>query len=186
MGTFNFTVKLTDNVGANLTKPLAITVVSPSLSITTAALPDGTVGAAYLQTLAASGGTPPYNWSITWGALPDGLNLSAAGVVSGTPTNAGTFSCIIRVADSTVAVAQQIYTIEIAHSAPALTVVQSTGGAFQLRVAGDTGANYEIDASTNLMDWISVFTTNAAATPFTWNDTPAGQPATFYRVLLQP
>jgi hypothetical protein len=186
LGTFNFTARLTDNLGTNVTKPLAITIVSPILAITTATLPDSTVGATYLQMLAASAGNPPYTWSITWGALPDGLNLTGAGVVSGTPTNAGTFSCIIRVADSTVAVAQQLFTIEIAHSAPSLSVVSHAGGTFQLQVAGDTGADYEIDSTTNLIDWTAVFTTNAAATPFNWSDPGAGKPATFYRVQLTP
>jgi hypothetical protein len=59
----------------------------PPLAVTTTFLPDGNEGVAYSQTLLASGGVPPYTWSITAGALPPGLTLGAAsGTISGTPT----------------------------------------------------------------------------------------------------
>lgn len=186
LGTFNFIAKLTDSLGTNVAKPLAITIVSPTVSITTATLPDGRAGTTYLQTLAASGGTPPYTWSITWEALPDGLNLSSAGVISGMPTNYGTFSFIVQAADSASATASQLFTVEIAHSTPAIAVQSYAGGTIQLLVTGDSGANYEIDCSTNLVDWTSAFTTNSAATPFNWSDPGATNTATFYRVLLTP
>ncbi len=69
--------------------------------MTTASLPGGTVGAAYSQTLAASGGTAPYSWTITVGALPAGLLLNpATGVISGTPTTIGTSNFTVMVTDS--------------------------------------------------------------------------------------
>src|SRR5271165_3768191 len=56
------------------------------LSILTTALPNGEVGIAYSVTLAATGGTAPYAWSLTSGALPTGLALNAStGAISGTP-----------------------------------------------------------------------------------------------------
>jgi hypothetical protein len=185
LGTFNFTVQLTDNLGTNISKALAVTVVSPVLTITTFELPDGTVGAAYSQTLAASGGTPPYAWNIASSALPDGLNLSSNGVVSGTPTHSGTFSLIARVTDHVSATATKLFTIEIAHSLPTIAVQSHAGGVIQLRVTGDSGADYEIDSSANLVDWTPAFTTNSAVTPFNWSG-PATNAATFYRVLLIP
>ncbi|MCA9500771.1 MAG: putative Ig domain-containing protein, partial [Nitrospira sp.] len=64
-------------------------------------LPPGTVGQAYNMTLSASGGTPPFSWSITSGSLPGGLNLNpSTGRISGTPTGANTFTPTIRVQDS--------------------------------------------------------------------------------------
>jgi PKD repeat protein len=70
----------------------------PALSITTSALPGGTQGQAYTATLAASGGTPPYTWAVTSGVLPAGLTLAAgSGVISGTPTAAGTSNFTVQV-----------------------------------------------------------------------------------------
>jgi hypothetical protein len=71
-----------------------------ALSITTAALAQGMVGSAYSQTLAASGRITPYTWSVSSGALPPGLALDpATGVISGTPTAAGTSTLTMQVAD---------------------------------------------------------------------------------------
>ncbi|MGA7313783.1 MAG: RHS repeat-associated core domain-containing protein [Silvibacterium sp.] len=62
---------------------------SSELQITTSSLPNGTVSQGYTATLNATGGTPPYTWSLT-GTLPAGLSLSASsGAITGTPTTAG-------------------------------------------------------------------------------------------------
>lgn len=71
------------------------------LSITSTSLSQGQVGSAYSQTLAASGRVTPYTWSVVSGSLPAGLTLaSATGVISGTPTAAGTSTFTIQVADA--------------------------------------------------------------------------------------
>jgi hypothetical protein len=70
------------------------------LAFTPAAPPAGTVGTAYSAILAATGGVPPYSFALALGALPAGLNLSAGGLISGTPTVAGTFSFSVTVTDS--------------------------------------------------------------------------------------
>src|SRR5579872_3377258 len=54
--------------------------------ITTATLPAATVGVAYSQTIAETGGVQPFTWSISAGNLPAGLTVSSSGVISGTPT----------------------------------------------------------------------------------------------------
>ncbi len=66
--------------------------------IITASLPDGKVGIAYPPTqLQASGGQPPFAWSLASGspALPPGLRLSATGTISGTPTARGTYGITV-------------------------------------------------------------------------------------------
>jgi hypothetical protein len=73
----------------------------PLLVITTASpLPSATPGAAYSTSLAATGGIPPRAWSLASGTLPPGLTLSAAGVISGTPTTPGTSTFTVKVTDS--------------------------------------------------------------------------------------
>jgi large repetitive protein len=49
-------------------------------------LPPATVGEVYATQLAAQGGTPPYSWTAKVSTLPDGLNMSPSGLLSGTPT----------------------------------------------------------------------------------------------------
>jgi len=69
----------------------------PVVQITTATLPGGTVNATYSATLAATGGTGAYAWSLATGALPAGLTLGAAtGAITGTPTAAGTATFTVR------------------------------------------------------------------------------------------
>ncbi len=59
----------------------------PPLSVMTTRLPDAQLNKAYDYALYASGGIPPYSWSLVWGLLPSGLNLSGSGVISGAPTD---------------------------------------------------------------------------------------------------
>lgn len=97
-GTSSFTAKVVGAGGASATKPLSIVISSPSISITTASLPDGQVALSYAATLTASG-TGPFTWSIASGSLPAGLSLNATtGAISGTPTAAGTAAFTVRVA----------------------------------------------------------------------------------------
>jgi len=112
-GPANFTVQATDSSGANATKPLTLTVNPAQLVITTASLPAATVGAAYSQALAASGGTGTYSWSVTSGSLPAGLSLAANGTISGIPTAAGPANFTVQVTDSSGANASKPLTLTV-------------------------------------------------------------------------
>ena len=101
-GTANFTVMVVDSSTPQQsdTQTLTIDIVSP-LAITTAVLPGTSLGAAYDQTIVASGGTAPYTFSITSGSLPAGLAISAGGRITGTATaSATTQTFTVRIADS--------------------------------------------------------------------------------------
>jgi len=83
------------------------------VTVVTSSLPGGTVGSSYSQTLSASGGTPPYSWSLVSGALPAGLSLSASGTISGSPTTTGTANFTVQVADSASQTAQKALSIAV-------------------------------------------------------------------------
>lgn len=73
-----------------------------ALAITTASLSDGVVNQGYFQNLKATGGQGPYLWSIPISSspLPDGLNFSSDGTISGTPTTEGNYDFTVQVDDS--------------------------------------------------------------------------------------
>ena len=96
-------------IGSNTATSAQTAVVqAPKLTITTQTLPAGTQGAAYSAALAASGGSMPYSWSLINGtALPAGLQLNTStGVITGTPTTAGTTAFTVQVTDSSQPAAQ--------------------------------------------------------------------------------
>ena len=100
-GTTNFEVEVT-SAGQTATKALQISVdaTPPPPGITTSSpMANGTVGVAYSQTLAATGGDGNYTWAMFNGTtLPGGLGLSSAtGQISGTPTTAGTTNFEVEV-----------------------------------------------------------------------------------------
>ena len=97
-------------------------------SITTATLANGTVGTIYSQTLAASGGTAPYTWTVSAGSLPAGLTLNTNGVISGTPTTSNASSFTVKVTDSASATATQSLTMTVNNAAinTAISVTTTT------------------------------------------------------------
>jgi hypothetical protein len=88
-GKYYFSVQAVDQSGEVGKQVVAITV-KPQPIITTN-LPGGTVGEPYDGRLIVQGGVPSYEWTITSGSLPDGLDLnSTSGQISGIPTTPGT------------------------------------------------------------------------------------------------
>jgi len=102
LGTTSFKVSVTDSQTPVAAVDVAteMITVNPPLSITTSSLTAGAIGVPYTASLAASGGVPPYIWSITSGSLPAGLSLSSSGAISGTPTNQETQNFTVQVSDS--------------------------------------------------------------------------------------
>lgn len=87
-----------------------------TLTITTTSLTGGVVGSAYSATVAASGGTTPYAWSVSIGSLPPDLTINAAtGEITGTPSSAGSFTFTLQVTDasSPMQTAARQFTISI-------------------------------------------------------------------------
>jgi len=94
--------------------PIALTCSYPPVQVTTSGLPDGTIGSAYSQSLAATGGKAPYTWTES-GLRDSGLQWSPEGVISGTPTNPGTYMVTVTAADSQSSpdMASQTFTLVI-------------------------------------------------------------------------
>ena len=92
------TATVTDAKG-HASSPLSFTMVVTikALGISSTSLPNGTVGVAYSASVSGSGGAPPYSWTIT--GLPAGLSSTGA-LISGTPTQSGTFTITVRINDS--------------------------------------------------------------------------------------
>lgn len=106
---------------------------SNPLTITTTNVVAAQVGASYSAVLQASGGTPPYNWSVSSGTLPGGLTLSTGGVLSGTPTAAGTFSFTARVTDA--ASNSTTASLQVTIAPPALSITTTSLPSGQINVA---------------------------------------------------
>jgi adhesin/invasin len=107
-----------------------VLAVAPPLTVSTTDLPNGTVGEKYQAALQATGGADTdYVWSLADGALPPGLELSADGVISGTPTDDGAFDFTVSVNDP--ATADLTITIEpvAATSAPTSSSVPTSTSA---------------------------------------------------------
>jgi len=99
-GDFPFVIRLIDVDGRAFNKALSINVVAGALRISDVAPVQTTRGTAVSLQMVASGGTPPYAWSISTGALPSGLGINGAtGLISGTPLVSGSFTAGIAVRD---------------------------------------------------------------------------------------
>jgi hypothetical protein len=134
-----------------------------ALSITSSSIPSAKVQASYSATLAASGGTAPYAWSIVSGTLPAGLNLSSSsGQISGTPSQAGSSAFTVQVTDSSAPVQKATQQLNI--------TVQGTGTVLQITStsipSGKVGGAY----STTLL-------AAGGVAPYTWAINSGSLPA---------
>lgn len=103
VGTFMVTAMVSDSESTPATASITLSLTiaqAATLMVSTTTLPNGTVNVAYSQTLAATGGVSPITWTLSSGALPTGLSLSTAGVISGTATATGTFSFTVNATDA--------------------------------------------------------------------------------------
>ncbi len=157
-GTFNFTVRATDNgTPAQVkTKALSIKVIQ-QLVITTSSLPGGIIGSGYSKSLASSGGTGPFAWSLDSGTLPAGITLSGAGVLSGTPSVQGVSSFDVKVADSAGQSAIRTFSITVN---PVLNIVTET-----------------LDGGLQGVPYAKSLEANGGSAPLTWSLTSGALPA---------
>jgi len=153
-GTFTQDVTVRDSAGATASASLTLSVAAPvaPLVVFTASLPPATAGTSYSATITAGGGIGPYSWS---GVGVDGLTLSGAGLLSGTPAQAGTFTQNVTVRDSTGATAGASFPLTVASTSgggTSITLMQHTS-----KDAGTTTSSTLTFPSNNTAsNWIAV------------------------------
>lgn len=120
-GNYSFIVRVMDANGTTVDKRISIIIANqeqpqptPQLEITTTSLVPGVTGQQYNDLMAATGGKTPYSWNIPDGSLfPPGLTMNARGIITGRPTQAGTFNFVVRVRDAEGTVVDKLVTIVV-------------------------------------------------------------------------
>jgi Putative Ig domain/Galactose oxidase, central domain/Kelch motif len=112
-GMFTFTIQAQDRNGCTGSRQYTVTINCPTINLGPAGLPDGKVGNSYSKTITADHGNSPYTFSVSSGSLPPGLTLSPGGVLSGTPTTAGTFTFTVQATDSYQCTGSKQYSLKI-------------------------------------------------------------------------
>lgn len=123
-GTFTFSITATDANGCAGIRLYSMTIASagcPTITLSPTTLPPGRVNAPYSQSVTATGGTAPYTYAISSGALPAGLVLNTlTGLISGAPQAPGLFNFTIQATDSLGCIGARPYTLSILAAAPAI------------------------------------------------------------------
>ena len=175
-GSFSFTIAASDSAVPQdvVSQAYALTVNAPTVGLSPSTLPAGTFGAAYAQTISASGGTSPYTFAQTGGTLPPGLTLSNGGVLSGTPTAAGSYTFLVTATDSSTGTgpytASQSYTVAINKAVLTVTAnpASMTYGAASLPTFTDTITGF-VNGDTQ-----SVVSGSASLTTTATHSSPSG------------
>jgi hypothetical protein len=137
-GTYPFRLRVTETHHHNAYKDFSI-VINPVLTIPTVSLPSGIVGTSYSQSPVASGGATPYTWNHSGGTLPTGLTFNA-GVLSGFPTESGTYNFTLTVNDSSSQTANKPFTV-VVNTALAITSASLPSGTVGTSYSQSTAAS---------------------------------------------
>ena len=178
-GTSSFTVKVTDASSNTATASLSISVAAASqtLSISTSSVPAGTIGTAYSVTLKATGGTTPYTWTLSSGSLPTGLTLnSSTGVISGTPTAAGSSAFTVQAKDSSSPVQTATKSLTLAVAAATLAI--STSSLPESTVGTAYSATFQATGGTSPYTWSIISGSLPSGLSLNPNGQISGSPST--------
>ncbi len=158
-GTSQVQVTVEDQAGQQAQGTFGLTVRAGAPAITTTTLQDAQQGVAYSATLEATGGQGPYTWALASGELPAGLQLSAAGALSGVPTGSGTSMFRVRVTGGNGSSAERDLSLRVS----ATPLVITTGAALPGGLAGTPYA--------------ATLAAQGGLPPYTWSQVAASWPA---------
>jgi uncharacterized membrane protein YgdD (TMEM256/DUF423 family) len=176
-GSFTFTVSADDtspSTGNFTASELYwLFVNAPVIHFSPAVLPATPSNVSYNQTLTVTGGTAPYSqFTVAAGALPPGLTLSTAGVISGTPTTDGSYTLTVTVQDSTTGpgapyTGGQTYTIYVDDTPPTAGTVNDGLG---------IDADFQASATTISANWAGFSDADSGIAGYRWaiGTTPGG------------
>jgi hypothetical protein len=164
-GDFTLEIEVKDASGQQMAQsfPLPVNAATttppppPTLAIETSALAAATAGKSYSATLAASGGQPPYHWTLGAGSFPAGLQLSGTtGQLGGTTNSSGNFTFTIAVSDNSSQNASRSFTLAVNSATstpppPHLAIVTST-----------------LPAATATKSYSATFAASGGEAPYTW------------------
>lgn len=137
-GTYVFSVRAFLADGNYGQKTFSISV----LEITTAVITPFVLGVPYSFQMAAAGGTGNYAWKVSAGTLPTGLTMSSTGLITGTPTAAGSASIQFQIIDTACeAINKSFFTPIVATTSSSLTTVRTRRGYSEY--VGSTGDLYK-------------------------------------------
>lgn len=113
-GTYSIAVTASDSGGVTATGTFSLVVsAAPALKVPGGALSSATIQTPSSQVLSATGGAPPYSWTLAGGALPDGMSLQTSGTLSGAPTRIGAFAFAAQATDTSGGSATGTFTITV-------------------------------------------------------------------------
>jgi len=124
-GTYPVTIRGTDGAGCFAATSYSVVVLAaapcPTITLSPSTLPAGALVTGYATAMTASGGTAPYVFSLTSGALPVGLALTSSGLFAGSPSASGTATFTIRATDANACFASGSYSINVPAALAACT-----------------------------------------------------------------
>ncbi|MES2734428.1 MAG: IPT/TIG domain-containing protein [Bacteroidota bacterium] len=163
----NTTISLTaNNQTASATTQFFVIPLCPDITLTPNTLPAATQNAAFSQQLTASGGAGPYDYSLASGRFPIGLTISSDGLLSGTPTEAGSFTFAIQAKDANACLGSQAYTLKVNAAivpAPTITSFSPASGNVGSEVI-ITGTNFSTAPVNNVVSFGAFQASVTAAT----------------------
>jgi pectate lyase len=126
-----------------------------------------------------------YQWYFNTNTILPGATNSSFTIDDVQTTNAGVYSVIVTNIAGSIASSNAILNASGAFVAPQLSDFTFSNGIFSMTINGDSGPDYIVQASTNLLIWEDIFTNHSPTPPFVWSDDAAGDfNQRFYRVRL--